>query len=305
VSEGRRSTPARLGLLLLNLPLPGLGLLRLGRWRQALMFFAAPLAACLLLIAYYAAAPELSFSGYVVSSALFLALLATLFLSSLVLTWPASRERTGEVRRWSRWYSLILAYVAASASLLLLASLAHSFYKPYYLPSDGMAPTLAKNDRMMAAIGSVRAPRRGEIILFRVDDWIYVKRVVALPGDRIAMRGGIVILNGTEIPQRLVGEEIAQGPSGPAKVRRLIESFPGEPRDHAIYDFGQNVLDEMAERPVADGHVFVLGDNRDMSADSRVSHAQMGVEQLPIDQIVGRPLFVTWSSKGLSGADLR
>jgi type IV secretory pathway protease TraF len=80
---------------------------------------------------------------------------------------------------------------------------------------------LAKDDRMIAAMGPVRALQRGQIILFRVHDWIYVQRVAALPGDRVAMRDGIVLLNGTPVAQRAVGEEIANGPCGPTRVRRL------------------------------------------------------------------------------------
>jgi signal peptidase I len=295
---------ARLGLVLLNLPVPGLGLLRLGEGRRALLFFSAPLLAYLSIIAFYAAAP-LSFTGYLVSSGLVLALAAVLYVSSSTMTWRRSRERSGDLRWWSRWYAILLAYAAAVGLLTLLVQIAHLFYKPYYLPSQGMAPTLVKGARIVAAMGPVRAPRRGEILIFRVDRWIYVQRVAGLPGDRIAMRAGVVVLNGRPVPQRLVGEEVVRGPSGATRARRLIERLPGEPRPHAIYDLGRQPEDDMPEQQVAPGHVFMLGDNRDMTADSRVPVIEMGVEQLPIDGIIGRALFVTWDPTGLSGRDLR
>jgi signal peptidase I len=304
VNEGRRSVWARLGLLLVNLPVPGLALLRLGDGRRALLFLSAPLLAYLSIIAFYAAAP-LSFIGYLVSSALLLALVAALYVSSSIMTWGRSLWTRRDRPWWSRWYSVILAYAAAVALLMLLVQIAHLFYKPYYLPSQGMAPTLVKGDRMVAAMGSVRAPRRGEILLFRIHGSIYVQRVAGLPGDRIAMRGGAVVLNGRPVPQRFVGEDAVEGPFGATRARRLIERFPGEPRPHAVYDLGRQPADDMPEQAVAPGHVFMLGDNRDMSADSRVPRIALGVEQLPIDRIIGRALFVTWNPTGLSGRDLR
>ena len=89
------------------------------------------------------------------------------------------------------------------------------------------------------------------------------------------------------------------------ETSHLAERFPGEGRPHSIYDFGPNRVDDMPEQRVAPGHVFVLGDNRDRSADSRVPQPEMGVEQLPIDHIVGRAIFITWAANGRHGVNLR
>ena len=88
------------------------------------------------------------------------------------------------------------------------------------------------------------------------------------------------------------------------RARRLAERFPGEAAPHEIYDTGYSQGDDMAERLVAPGHVFVLGDNRDHSADSRFTRADLGVEQLPIRDIRGRALFYLWGPSGRMGEPL-
>jgi signal peptidase I len=158
-----------------------------------------------------------------------------------------------------------------------------------------MAPTLSKLDRLVAHMRAPARLRRGDIVLIRVGSVTYVKRVAALPGDRIAMVDGVVILNGHAVPQQLVGEDrVEDGPRG-TPASRISEQFPGEARPHHILDLGPTMLDELAETTVAPGHVFLLGDHRDVAADSRVSRRAFGLDQVPIGDIVGTARFIYWS----------
>jgi signal peptidase I len=157
-----------------------------------------------------------------------------------------------------------------------------------------MEPTLLKNDRLLAVMRPPNPLKRGTIILFRNGEATYTKRIAALPGDTIALVDGRVLLNGSPVPEQAVGTRVIQSFAGPTRATRLREHFPGEDGDHFIYDSGPSPEDNFGPQVVAPGHVFVLGDNRDDSADSRVPRAEMGVEQLPISDITGTPIIYTW-----------
>ena len=296
MSGERRSTLRRIGLAALNILGPGLGLLRLGQGRAASIFLLILPAALLVLLGYYALAPTIGFREYATASVLLLASLAAALLGSIWLSWRRSGVRAEEKPWWSRWYSILAAWVALTAAAGLLGSALHGFYKPFYLPAQGMAPTLVKNDRILASMSRIDELRRGDVILLNAHDSIYVKRIAGLPGDRIALRDGVVLLNGRAVRQRVLGRESITDFSGRATATRVAEQFPGEAKAHHIYDLGTTEYDDVLEQVVAPGHIFVLGDNRDRSADSRVPREDMGVEQVRISDVRGRPLFFNWGS---------
>jgi signal peptidase I len=198
--------------------------------------------------------------------------------------------------RWRRvWYGAAgIALLLVAAAFLALVGAPVPLVRSFYIPSEAMMPTLLKNDRLVAVMRTPQPLRRGDIILFRVDASTYIKRIAGLPGDHIAFSGGKMILNGRAVPQQRVGTELLDLPEGPQRAIRLREHFPGEEGDHFIYDLGPSAEDDFAEQVVMPGHLFVLGDNRDLSADSRVPRVEMGVEQLPISEISGTASFYTW-----------
>jgi hypothetical protein len=98
--------------------------------------------------------------------------------------------------------------------------------------------------------------------------------------------------------------ERIEGPGGHYEARRLAELFPGESNPHSIYDEGPSPLDDFPPTRVRPGHIFVLGDNRDRSADSRVPPAERGVGQHPVDRIGGIALFHSIFSSRKAGHPL-
>jgi signal peptidase I len=118
---------------------------------------------------------------------------------------------------------------------------------------------------------------------------IWVKRVVGLPGDRIAMRNGRLWINGGPVGLEADGTGQAESEDGSLQpVARFIETLPGE-RRHTIFKHGEvEPLDNMPEVVVPNGRLFVMGDNRDNSSDSRISVAGGGVGLLPVSDLVGR-----------------
>jgi signal peptidase I len=182
--------------------------------------------------------------------------------------------------------------VVALIILAPFALLASGAYRLMYVPAESMLPTFEVGDKFVVRMSAPAQLSRGDIVLVHTpNNSLYVKRVAGLPGDRIAVRDGIVILNGHPVPQLQVGvDRVAPSDFG-STARRLREQFPGEAAPHEIYDAGDTAGDNFAEQAVAPGHVFLLGDNRDHSADSRFSREEMGLEQPTLADIRGVPLF--------------
>jgi signal peptidase I len=185
--------------------------------------------------------------------------------------------------------------------------------EPFYVPSGSMEPTLLIGDELLATkypygYGSASLPsfivlpntqrlfgalpKRGDVVVFR---WpgdrsqIWVKRVIGLPGDRIMLRRGEVFINGEPATLTPDGTGQAENEDGSrATAARYIEALPGG-RKHTIFKLTNfDPLDNIPDTLVPPGHVFVMGDNRDNSADSRVPVRAGGVGMLPVEDLVGR-----------------
>lgn len=228
-------------------------------------------------------------------------------------------------------------------ALMLLAVLAfHSFIaKPFYIPSISMMPSLLVGDRLVVSkypygwnwssisfhllprgkwrlMGST--PEYGDILIVvprnRSEDLI--KRVVALPGDRIAVENGQIILNGKPVPQEVEpalelpvdADQPCDEYTFPGMKRRepsgreicelplLRETMPNG-ASYLVIDHVRQSLDDMEEITVPADHVFLMGDNRDHSADSRAMLMENGLGgPVPLWDVGGRAEFITFSLNG-------
>lgn len=222
---------------------------------------------------------------------------------------------------------------------LLLAVLAFRVFvfSPFSIPSESMLPRLMNGDYLLAAkwpYGISRhslpfdlplpegrllaaSPKRGDIVIFKhpVDGREYIKRVIGLPGDRVAVVGGAVVLNGARLPREPMGEMavplspntacawggeegVAAGDLRVCRYAAFRETLPGG-RSYTTLDFGSTPYDAFAEQTVPQGRIFVMGDNRDSSRDSRFpAAAGDGVGMVPQDLLVGRASVIVWSTDG-------
>jgi signal peptidase I len=221
--------------------------------------------------------------------------------------------------------------------LAIIVIVIRSFiFAPFSIPSESMLPRLYIGDYLFVTkwnYGYSRyslpfglplipgrifgdLPTRGDVIVFKAppqDEQDYIKRVIGLPGDTIQMRDGQVILNGKPVPrERIADFVIPQSPdyhceakfedvdaSGAPVCRypRYRETLPNGVSFQTI-DRGRTVADDTGVYTVPAGHVFMMGDNRDDSEDSRFSQEAGGIGYVPLENLEGKAVVTFWSTDG-------
>jgi len=231
------------------------------------------------------------------------------------------------------------SFVVFLLKLALIVLVFRSFvFSPFNIPSESMLPRLINGDYLLAAKwpygysryslpfgvplipGRILAsqPERGDVVIFKApprNDIDYIKRVIGLPGDQIQMRGGQLFLNGQAVPKKRVADFIvpvsantrcfypqfeAQLGDGAAVCRypQYRETLPGG-RSYNVLDLGLTPQDDTEVIVVPEDMMFMMGDNRDNSLDSRFPAVPgQGIGIVPQANLVGKASVMMFSTDG-------
>jgi signal peptidase I len=225
--------------------------------------------------------------------------------------------------------------------LVVIVAIFRSFiFAPFNIPSESMLPRLQDGDYLLAAKwpygyskyslpfsvplipGRILPgqPERGDVVIFKqppLNEIDYIKRVIGLPGDTVEMRAGTLILNGTPVPkQRIADFEIpvsanthcyssifettrADG-SAVCRYPQYRETLPSGV-SYNVLDLFRTPQDDYAPTVVPADSLFLMGDNRDNSMDSRfVAAPGAGIGIVPQKNLVGRATIMMFSTDGSS-----
>lgn len=158
-----------------------------------------------------------------------------------------------QLRKYNRWYVYLACWAAASILIqpVVAFSIKSNFIQAYKIPAGSNEPTLLIGDHILVdRRPSARVPKLNNLIVFEFPEdprRDFVKRIVAVGGDTVEVRDKVLYLNGIKA-------------SDPYGIN--VESF-------TMPANGKNPRDFYGPVIVPEGHVFVLGDNRDRSYDSR------------------------------------
>jgi signal peptidase I len=199
-------------------------------------------------------------------------------------------------------------------ALLLALVIRTLLFQPFSIPSGSMRPTLLEGDYLFVTKWSYgysryslpfgpdifsgriwgSEPKRGDVVVFKfppdpsVD---YIKRVVGLPGDKIMVKDGQLVINGVGVPREKVGQI---DNADITEVDRPVDVYRETLPNGVTYDTldltPNSIGDNTREFDVPPGHYFMMGDNRDNSSDSRFT-----VGFVPEENLVGRANIIFFS----------
>jgi signal peptidase I len=217
------------------------------------------------------------------------------------------------------WFKEVVA--AWAPAILAILFIRAFIFEPFRIPSGSMVPTLLIGDHVLVTkfsygvwvhspfprkfpfksieLFDMGNPERGDVIVFRYprdEGQNYIKRVVALPGDKIHVKNNQIFLDDKEVERSYEGTyEYIDDKCRTHKAKHYVEKLDGTPHDKLTSLRGSGPLANTEVIEVPKDSVFVMGDNRDNSEDSRRWRF------VRYDQIKGKAHFVWLSLDFCSG----
>ncbi len=220
-------------------------------------------------------------------------------------------EAAKDAEKESSWASETKELVKALAWALAFAFVLRSFVvEAYKIPSGSMLPTLEVGDHIFVnkfiygfmipfttvKIGKWRQPTRGEVIVFKYPNnpsQDYIKRVIGVPGDVVETRGRDLYVNDVKMEDVPVGpSQVVDQGCYPTPVERFEERLDTGITHAKIHFQGRPPALSPGTWTVPEGSLFMMGDNRDNSQDSRTGFV------VPYNYVKGRAMFVWLSWNG-------
>lgn len=210
------------------------------------------------------------------------------------------KQKKGDIKELAIFFTEVLIIVFILRSLI---------FQPFNIPSGSMVPTLLIGDYIFVTkysygyskysfpfgfdIFSGRIfgskPERGDVVVFRPPhrlDTDFVKRVIGLPGDKIAMKNGRLFINDKVVPRKRIKDlTYLESRGRPITSRQYEETLPNGVAHPILELRGDDfITDNFAPITVPENHFFLMGDNRDNSNDSRAFE----VGAIPFENLVGK-----------------
>ncbi len=276
--------------VILSVAATGLGHIYCGRMVKGLILFFVGFAFAPIIVLTAQNAASALVLGLVGGSLL---LLFVIFIYAVIDAGLLARRigRGYQIKDYNRWYVyLLFIVVGLSYPTNLASSIRENILHAFRIPAQSMAPGILRGDRILLnkAVYKIKAPERGDVVVFMYPDdrrLYYIKRIVALPGDTIEIRGNRVLIN----DQPLSYSKLAPGPqlnfNPGTSVQALEEDNHG--RGYPILADGAQPVD-LPKITIPHGTCFVLGDNRSQSKDSRT------FGPIPLADIKGRVDYIYW-----------
>ena len=216
-------------------------------------------------------------------------------------------------KRRGAWLETVTILIEAFAIAMLVRTF---LYQPFNIPSGSMKETLLIGDYLFVSklsYGYSRysfynwipfdgrifpaEPKRGDVVVFKLprdNSTDYIKRVIGLPGDEITVRGGVLFINGKEVPRRRIADFVTQEDAGPPRpIPAYEETLPSGVKYTVLDSEANGPFDNVGPYKVPAEHYFMMGDNRDNSTDSRAS---WGVGYVPFENLIGRAEIIFFSA---------
>jgi signal peptidase I len=170
----------------------------------------------------------------------------------------------------------VLEWIKAIAIALVLVILIRwLLFKPFIVDGPSMQPNFHTGERVIVneILYDIRFPQRGEVIVFHVpsEGKDFIKRVIAVAGDTVTVEGDVVTVNGKQVNETYIQAAIDE-----------------KHKNNALYNNKNFPNEDFSDTTVPEGHVFVMGDNRSDSRDSRM------IGYVPLGDIVGRADVIFW-----------